>query len=55
MVSRSFPLRMSRNAFAMAHGVAVEQLLDPEHTLADLFGEMLELFFTGLAGRAAGA
>lgn len=47
------PRTIAQMTFAMAQGVAVEQLLDPEHTPADLFGEMLELFFTGLAARAA--
>lgn len=39
---------VARMTFAMAHGVAIEQLLD-ETTPADLFGGMLRLFFTGLA------
>lgn len=37
---------------AMAHGVALEHLLEPEDTPDDLFGEMLELFFSGVAARA---
>ncbi len=47
------PRTVAQMTFAMAHGVAVEQLLDPEHTPDDLFGVMLELFFTGLAARTA--
>lgn len=39
---------VARMTFAMAHGVAIEQLLD-DTTPADLFGGMLRLFFTGLA------
>lgn len=46
------PAVIARMTSAMAHGVAIERLLDPEHTPDDLFGEMLELFFTGLAARA---
>lgn len=43
---------VARMTFAMAHGVAIEQLLD-ETTPADLFGVMLRMFFTGLAVDAA--
>lgn len=45
---------IARMTFAMAHGVAIEQLLD-DTTPADLFGGMLRLFFTGLAVDAAAA
>jgi AcrR family transcriptional regulator len=44
---------VARMTFAMAHGVALEQLLDPA-TPDDLFGGMLRLFFTGLAAESAG-
>lgn len=45
--------RASRMTFAMANGVALEQLLEPEADSADLYGTMLTTFFTGL--RAADA
>lgn len=38
----------SRMTFAMANGVALEQLLEPEADSADLYGTMLTTFFTGL-------
>lgn len=38
---------IARMTFAMAHGVALEQLLDPA-TPDDLFGSMLRLFFGGV-------
>jgi AcrR family transcriptional regulator len=34
--------------FAMAHGVALEKLLEPEAVPDELFGTMLLVFFTGL-------
>lgn len=43
------PETLAQMTFSMAHGVALEQLLDPEATPNDLFGRMLELFFTGIA------
>lgn len=43
------PRVLAQMVFSMAHGVALEQLLDPEETPADLFGSMLEAFFTGVA------
>lgn len=39
---------VARMTFAMAHGVAIEQLLD-DTTPSELFGTMLRLFFLGLA------
>ncbi len=48
---------IARMTFAMAHGVALEQLLDPS-TPEDLFGSMLRLFFGGVVAAstpAAGA
>jgi len=42
---------VARMTFAMAHGVALEQLLDPD-TPSDLFGSMLRLFFGGLAAES---
>ncbi|MBO9532266.1 MAG: TetR/AcrR family transcriptional regulator [Solirubrobacteraceae bacterium] len=38
---------IARMTFSMAHGVALEQLLDPA-TPEDLFGSMLRLFFGGV-------
>lgn len=42
------PDLVARMTFAMAHGVAVEQLLD-DSTPDELFGTMLRMFFLGLA------
>jgi AcrR family transcriptional regulator len=39
---------IARMTFAMAHGVAIEQLLDRAGTPDDLFGVMLRLFFGGV-------
>jgi AcrR family transcriptional regulator len=39
--------------FAMANGIALEQLLEPEAVPDDLFGTMLMVFFTGLRTLAA--
>lgn len=41
------PDLVARMTFAMAHGVAIEQLLD-ESTPEELFGTMLRMFFSGL-------
>jgi len=38
--------------FAMANGIALEQLLEPDAVPEDLFGTMLMVFFTGLRGLA---
>jgi AcrR family transcriptional regulator len=40
--------QVSLMTFAMAHGVALEKLLEPEAVPDDLFGTMLLVFFTGL-------
>ena len=42
------PERIARMVFAMAHGVALDQLIDDESP-QDLFGSMLRLVFAGLA------
>lgn len=39
-------------AFAMANGVALERLLEPEAVPDTLFAEMIATFFTGLRARA---
>jgi AcrR family transcriptional regulator len=39
--------------FAMANGIALEQLLEPDAVPQDLFGTMLMVFFTGLRTLAA--
>lgn len=47
-ITPAFPADIvARMTFAMAHGVAIEQLLDPA-TPDDLFGTMLRLFFSGV-------
>jgi AcrR family transcriptional regulator len=38
---------------AVAHGFGVQHRLDPEHAPDELFAEMMRIFATGLAGRAA--
>ncbi len=38
--------------FAMANGVALERLLEPDAVPEDLYGSMLEIFFTGLRAKA---
>lgn len=45
---------IARMTFAMAHGVALEQLLDPT-TPDDLFGSMLRLFFGGVVAGSSPA
>jgi AcrR family transcriptional regulator len=49
------PQVIAQMTFAMGHGVAVEQLLDPDGTPADLFGRMLETFFGGIAAGSPAA
>jgi hypothetical protein len=39
--------------FAMAHGVALERLLDPKAVPDGLLPEMMAVFFSGLRARAA--
>ncbi|UUY02740.1 TetR/AcrR family transcriptional regulator [Svornostia abyssi] len=51
-VEPAVPARdIAQMTFAMAHGVAIDRLLDPDHTPDEMFGEMLQLFFTGIAAR----
>lgn len=45
---------IARMTFAMAHGVAIEQLLDPA-VPDDLFGSMLRLFFGGVVAASTPA
>ncbi|WP_320669231.1 TetR/AcrR family transcriptional regulator [Patulibacter defluvii] len=45
----------ARMTFAMANGVALEQLLEPEADSAELYGTMLTAFFTGLRAASADA
>jgi len=40
--------------FAMANGVALERLLEPEAVPDDLYGSMLEIFFIGLRAKSEG-
>jgi AcrR family transcriptional regulator len=40
--------QVSLMTFAMAHGIALEKLLEPEAVPDELFGTMLLVFFTGL-------
>jgi len=52
------PVAMSELAlmtFAMANGVALERLLEPEAVPEDLYGSMLEIFFIGLRAKSEGA
>ena len=46
------PGEVAAMAFAMANGMALERLLEPEAVPDDLFGEMMATFFTGLRARA---
>ena len=46
------PADVAAMAFAMANGVALERLLEPEAVPDTLFGEMMATFFTGLRARA---
>jgi AcrR family transcriptional regulator len=45
--------QLSLMTFAMANGVALEQLLEPDALSDELFGTMLMIFFTGLRALAA--
>jgi AcrR family transcriptional regulator len=47
------PAEIAAMAFAMANGMALERLLEPEAVPDDMFGEMMATFFTGLRARAA--
>jgi AcrR family transcriptional regulator len=44
--------QVSLMTFAMAHGIALEKLLEPEVVPDELFGTMLLVFFTGLRALA---
>jgi AcrR family transcriptional regulator len=46
------PADVAAMAFAMANGMALERLLEPEAVPDTLFGEMIATFFIGLRARA---
>jgi AcrR family transcriptional regulator len=46
------PAEVAAMAFAMANGMALERLLEPEAVPDAMFGEMMATFFTGLRARA---
>ena len=46
------PEQIAAMTFAMANGMALERLLEPEAVPDTLFGEMMATFFTGLRARA---
>ena len=46
------PADVAAMAFAMANGMALERLLEPEAVPDTLFGEMMATFFIGLRARA---
>ena len=46
------PAEVAAMAFAMANGMALERLLEPEAVPDTLFGEMMATFFIGLRARA---
>jgi AcrR family transcriptional regulator len=46
------PAEVAAMAFAMANGMALERLLEPEAVPDALFGEMMATFFIGLRARA---
>jgi AcrR family transcriptional regulator len=47
------PEQVATMTFAMAHGVALERLLDPKAVPDGLLPEMMAVFFSGLRARAA--
>jgi AcrR family transcriptional regulator len=47
------PEQVATMTFAMANGIALERLLEPEAVPEDLYPEMMAVFFTGLRARAA--
>jgi AcrR family transcriptional regulator len=47
------PGQVATMTFAMAHGVALERLLDPKAVPDGLLPEMMAVFFSGLRARAA--
>jgi AcrR family transcriptional regulator len=46
--------RVATMILAVANGMAMDRLIDPEAVPADLFGEALSLFYDGLVRRAQG-
>jgi AcrR family transcriptional regulator len=46
------PAEVAAMTFAMANGIALERLLEPEAVPDTLFAEMIATFFTGLRARA---
>ena len=46
------PVQVATMTFAMANGVALERLLEPEAVPDELYPEMMAVFFTGLRARA---
>jgi AcrR family transcriptional regulator len=46
------PEQVAAMTFAMANGMALERLLEPEAVPDTLFGEMMAVFFTGLRAQA---
>jgi AcrR family transcriptional regulator len=46
------PAHVATMTFAMANGVALERLLEPEAVPDELYPEMMAVFFTGLRARA---
>jgi AcrR family transcriptional regulator len=46
------PAEVAAMAFAMANGMALERLLEPEAVPDTMFAEMMATFFTGLRARA---
>ena len=49
------PEQVATMTFAMANGIALERMLDPEAVPDGLYPEMMAVFFTGLRARAAAA
>ena len=47
------PEQVATMTFAMANGIALERLLEPEAVPDGLYPEMMAVFFTGLRARAA--
>jgi AcrR family transcriptional regulator len=47
------PGQVATMTFAMANGIALERLLEPEAVPEGLYPEMMAVFFTGLRARAA--
>jgi AcrR family transcriptional regulator len=47
------PEQVATMTFAMANGIALERMLEPEAVPAGLYPEMMAVFFTGLRARGA--